>query len=383
MVPVPRTADLHLVEQKVPGADVVGDGSESKGLPDACIYDDNGWAVLFESKVQAHISMRQIRRHVATAERHGYENPMLVILAVDRPPGKLPKNTTAVEWRNVYQWFGKRAKSSFWARALVEFMQVFESKMNAHDYGIRGTLTMFNGLTFDSNHPYTYREGKRLIRLLGDELQQRKDLQKVGVDPNGKRRPAITGRGLDGVWDFLPLKVPKKKVAKKAKPFTDYPHFTMVIRPHSAVAAVTVPNGVKGGLRTKLRETGLDGFRSLVSRLEHASRPIVRRSKSAKRLIYLTQRHYRSQSSPAEVDAHVNADLETIVRSSKSAVKHQPQWIDAIYELFTHKRSNMQLGVEVLFKYDCPIVRSPQAVDLFAYTWIALMPLVKFVLSED
>jgi hypothetical protein len=64
-------------------------------------------------------------------------------------------------------------------------MQTFEQKMVAQDYEIRGTITVFDGLKFDDQSPYTYREAKRLIRLLGDSLQARKDLQNLGVDPGG------------------------------------------------------------------------------------------------------------------------------------------------------------------------------------------------------
>lgn len=67
----------------------------------------------------------------------------------------------------------------------------------------------------------------------------------IGIAPDGKRRPAITGKGTDAVWDFLPL-----VVAREAKQFTALPHLTMSINGRHAVAAITVPNGVKGGFRT-------------------------------------------------------------------------------------------------------------------------------------
>ncbi len=48
--------------------------------------------------------------------------------------------------------------------------------MIARDYAIRGTITMFDGICFDEDNPYTHAEAKRLIRLLGDELQSRPEL---------------------------------------------------------------------------------------------------------------------------------------------------------------------------------------------------------------
>lgn len=86
-------------------------------------------------------------------------------------------------WRDVYSWFNLRAADSFWARQLVDFMRAFEQKMLSRDYQIRGTITVFDGLRFDDKDPYSYREAKRLLRLMGDLLQDRKDLQKIAVDP--------------------------------------------------------------------------------------------------------------------------------------------------------------------------------------------------------
>lgn len=72
---VPPVSRLHIVEQQVPGEVVSGEESESRGLPDACIYDDEGWVCLIEAKVQAGISVAQLRRHVATAKRYGFQDP--------------------------------------------------------------------------------------------------------------------------------------------------------------------------------------------------------------------------------------------------------------------------------------------------------------------
>ena len=75
--------------------------------------------------------------------------------------------------------------------------------------------------------------------------------------------------------------------------------------------------------------------------------------------------------------------MRALAGCTQAGVKRQPEWIDAIYNLLTHKRSNMQFGVEVRFKYNCPIVQSRQVVDLFAGAWIALKPLLDFVLSDQ
>jgi hypothetical protein len=197
----------------------------------------------------------------------------------------------------------------------------------------------------------------------------------LGVDPKGPRRSAITGQGTDMVWDFLPL-----KVAKDAASFTAHPHLTMGLSRTHAIAALTIPNGVKGGFRGKLNELGYEGFVELVQGLEANLRPTLKKSVGAKPMIYATQRHYKSQRSHAEVDGRVDADLRTAIRVKGSSVKYQPEWIESIYNLVVNKRSNIQLGFDIAFQYNCPIVQSPKAVDLFANTWKSMSSILKFVL---
>jgi hypothetical protein len=284
---IPKAGNLHIVEQQVPGSLVSGDEDEARGLPDACIYSDEGWAVLYESKVLAHLSRDQLNRHVQTAKRHGFERPQLVVLTDDGAGTKLPQGAMDVRWREIYSWFGARQSRSAAAETLVNYMEVLESQMITRDYAIRGTITMFNGLRFGPDSPYTYPEGRRCIRLLGDELQKQKDLrEKVGVDPKGKRRGAITGRGSEGVWDYLPL-----KIARGAAEFTHFPHLTLGINSKYVNAAVTVPNSVKGGFKKKLHALGAERFVEMMAGLEKRLRPVIKRSRSAKPIAYITQRH--------------------------------------------------------------------------------------------
>ena len=197
---IPPVKSLRITEQQVPGMQEVDaeelDARErdTRGLPDACVFTDEGWAVLFECKVQAPVKADQLRRHRKTAIRHGFDSPHVVVIAVEETTRTTAKGTITVTWRDVYRWFNKRAHEP-WARELVHYMRTFERKMLAKDYEIRGTITVFDGLRFNAENPYTYREGKRLIRLLGDQLRTRKELHKIGVDPEGEGRPAITGSG--------------------------------------------------------------------------------------------------------------------------------------------------------------------------------------------
>lgn len=375
---VPHASQLRMTEQSVPGEEMSGDETEGRGLPDICIFDQDSWVLMIESKVQCGVSVSQIRRHLATASRHAFDKRQVLLLCVDNPPANLPAGTTVRSWRDLYAWFRRRAAASGWATRLTDYMETFESRMIAEDYSIRGTITMFDGLRFDRDNPYSYREAKRMIRLLGDELQARRDLQRLGVDPKGKRRTAITGRRSNrGVWDFLPL-----KAARGSSNFTGHPHLTLVIRDTGPRAAVTIPNGVRGGFRTQLKEVGEDGFVDLLRTIERRLRPTLKRSTGSKCMLYALQRHYRSQRSEGEIDARLDADLRTVVPGSRRSAKFQPEWTHAIYEVITRKRSNIQLGLEVHFTFDCPIIRSARAPDLFADAWKAMLPMVEFALGR-
>jgi hypothetical protein len=376
---IPKPQTLIVTEQQVPGVLVEDDVCvDAKGLPDAAIFDKVGWTVLFESKVQARVNLEQIERHRQTAKRHGFESPWIVLISVDEQKCDVPNKTIAITWQEVYSWFNRRSAKSFWAMQMVEYMRVFERKMLLQQYQIRGTITVFDGLRFDDSNPYTYREAKRLIRHLGDLLQKRADLRRIGVDPNGSRRPAITGSTDDFVWDFLPL-----VVARDAMQFTAFPHLTMGIWRNRAVAAVTVPHGFKGGFRKRLLSVGLKGFLALVYELEERLRPITKRSEGAQPAMYITQRRYRTQNSTPVVDARLEADLRTAASQKHSVIRHQPQWIEAVYQVLVNKRSNIQFGVEVRFDYACPTVRSAACADLFADTWVALSPLINFTIAPS
>jgi hypothetical protein len=378
--PHPPAAGLRLVEQQVPGLIVSGEEeeAEAKGLPDACLFNEEGWALLLESKVQSAVSLGQLERHLRTAARHGYEDARVVVIAIKCPNGVVSERAQAVQWRQVYKWFRKCAKLSAPAAVFVDYMEVLESQMIADGYLKQGTLTMFDGLRFDRDSPYTHREGKRLLQLLRGEFLQRKELQALGVDPSGEGRPAITGRGSDAVWDFLPL-----AKARNATQFTAFPHLSLGMNTEVANAAITVPNGVKGGFRTKLKAGGVQAFRSLVLTLDAELRRAkkLRACWAAKRVLCVHQRHFPSQRSHGITDGWLEVDVRALRGCPRAGVRRQPEWIDAIYNLLIHKRSNIEFGVEVRFGYDCPAVRSREVIDLFVDTWTALKPLLDFVLS--
>jgi hypothetical protein len=255
-------------------------------------------------------------------------------------------------------------------------MRVFEAKMIVKDYNIKGTLTMFDGFKFSAADPYTYAEGKRLIRLLGDELRRRKNLvNALGVDIEAKGRAAIT-RGENGaVWDFLPLKT------GRGKAFTSSVHLTLVIRPQEVGIALTVPNAMKGVKKT-LKNDYAEGLGRMFFQVEKNLRPVLKKVKTAKPMIYIVQRHYKTQRSYPETDGNLEVDLRTVLRTAKGPLKHQPGWLKCIFELLVNKKTNIQWGVEVHCSHSEKLMQSAKAIDIMVDTWIAMRPLMDFVTTR-
>jgi len=247
--------------------------------------------------------------------------------------------------------------------------------MIAQDYKIRGTLTMFDGFKFNDAEPYTYAEGKRLIRLLGDELRKRKKLVKaLGIETKAPRRSAITRGDNGAVWDFLPLKT------GKGKSFTSAVHLTLAIRPQEVGIALTVPNAMKG-VKNTLRNGDAEGLGQKLSQVEKNLRPVLKKVKTAKPMIYIHQRHYKSIHSHPETDGMLEVDLRTVLNIAKGPLKHQPGWLECIFGLLVNKKTNMQWAVQLHCPHSEKVMQSAKAIDIMVDTWIAMMPLRDFVTS--
>ena len=136
---IPGKKALRITEQEVPGQPEQTKVGKD-GLPDVFFYTADGdWAVVVEAKVQAKLTGGQVKRHLRTAERYGFISPTAVTITVTKPICKLPTGTISLTWQDVYQWMSRR-QESFWARTLVQYMQLFESKMLGKGYNIKGTI---------------------------------------------------------------------------------------------------------------------------------------------------------------------------------------------------------------------------------------------------
>jgi hypothetical protein len=375
---VPADRRLEIVEQRLPGEEEATDEKEAerRGLPDAWIHDGKGWALIIESKIESPLKRDQLDRHRRVAERRSFSDVHLVALVVEKPKRLSLDGLKILEWTELYSWLRQEGHSE-WARRLVEYMEVLERKLAADEYLREGTLTVFAGIPFGKDNPYNYPEAKRTLRLAMDELRKRKELKrKLGMDPEGEGRPAITGREGTSVWDFLPL-----AKARSAKNFTEFPHLTLAIQQERLLIIVTVPNGIRREFRRNLLSRGKDGFLALFEVIHGNLAKSLSRVEGAAPLVEIVQRHYPSQRAQPVIDSRLQFDLRTAFRGPKrwrKPVKPQPQWLEAVYEALSHKRSNLQVAVGAIFPYGrCKAVNSREILDHVANTWLACRPLIR------
>ena len=373
-----RKAKLVVLEQSLPGdeGDLPEDEAQRLGLPDGCITDKESWCLLIENKFAARPTADQLRRHLLTARQHGIDDISLLLITV-HAMNRLPRGVVAKRWCDIYAWLCKCRRWSLWARRCLEYIQVAETKEAAEEYLQEGKLTVFSGIPFSSDEPYSYGQAKRILKLLREELCHDKRLSKqLRADLAAPGRPAITGRGREGVWDFIPL-----AHARRAKVFTQFPHLTFGINNNDVEATVTIPNGIKSRLRSKLRGPSFDKFESLIQRV---TLDILKSLKSRKGFvpeIKVVQRHFRSQRSQGIVDCLLKFDARTALPKAsrfRGSVKWQPQWLKAAHDALAARRSNLQFQIGCSFPYDtCPTTRDKAIVRAISDVWLACSPIVR------
>ena len=366
---------LEIVEQQLPGdVELSEDEVEHRGLPDAWIHSGEEWSLLIECKVASPLSNDQLRRHQRTAIRRGFSDVTLLAIDVAPPRRKLPEGVMFRQWSDVYEWLVKMSATSEWAGRAAKYLEIAEGKMSDEGYLKEGTLTVFSGLPFGSEEPYSYPEAKRLLKLAMDELRQRKDLvRQLGMDADGPGRGAITGIQGVAVWDFLRLQ-------GAPDTFTKYPHLTLSVQSDRLVTIVAVPNSIQQNLRKRITELGFDGFCEMMAEINANLEKGLRSCSGAVPWVEVVQRHYPSQRSVPILDAKIEFDLRTAFaeRAAKHKVKPQPQWLSATFEAFKEKKSNLQLAVGAIFPYrTCPATRERRILTGIANTWIACKPLLR------
>jgi hypothetical protein len=161
---------LTVTEQSLPGEDELSDAHEAerKGLPDGCIHDEDGWALLIEAKIPATLPAAQLRRHLRTADRHGLKNVTLLALVADEAKSPQVPQVTARKWTELYIWLKRQVDTRGWAARLTDYMETLEARLFEEGYFREGTLTVFTGIPFGPERPYGYLEAKRVLLLAMD-----------------------------------------------------------------------------------------------------------------------------------------------------------------------------------------------------------------------
>ena len=376
-----RGTAFNIVEQSLPGEiQTDEENAEERGLPDAWIYTEDGWALLIESKISAHVLASQLTRHLRIAQRRGFPDSTLLVLATEDKIKRLPNGTAGLSWRQVYKWLCRQSDKHGWARHIQTYMEIAEAKMVQMGYLKEGTITRFAGIPFTRDYPFNYLEAKRLLGLIMDELKTKKSLQRLGVDPKLPGRGAIKSHKGWSVWDFMRL-----KYSKNSRNFTKYPHFTVAILADKATAFVTLPNAAERIIRKRLFGCGQEVFNNLMSSILEKMKPVFKIDPSVQPYAQVIQRHYLSQSSPPIQDAILRYDLRTITQDGeKVRHKYQPQWLETTYEVMTNKKSNIQfeIGIEIPYR-ESRIVHTTKAITLFEEAFLALQPFLKQALDRN
>jgi len=373
---------LLIDEQSLPGDPEISENeSESRGLPDAWIHDNESWSLLIESKVSSPLKNDQLIRHLRTAERRGYENIQLLAIDVWEPKRKLPNRVLFKKWSDIYTWLIKHSKQSEWARRASRYLEIVETKLPEEGYLKEGTLTMFSGIHFDTDKPFNYLEGKRILKLAMGELRKRKDLVKqISMNPQGEGRGAITGKESDGVWDVL-----RFKGSKISGPFNEFPHMTLGINRERLIAIIPIPHGVKPAFRRNIVNLEYDGFVDEMRQVNNNLSKALRKAKGAVPWVDVVQRRYPSQRSTAIIDARLEYDLRTAFQNrTKQPIKIQTEWLAATYDALAKKRSNLQIAIGAIFPYKtCQATKSPEILNYIAATWIACKPLLDVMFKKN
>lgn len=367
---------LRIVEQQRPGEES-GPEEGARGIPDAWIFNDEGWALLVESKIAAPLSAAQLRRHRATAIRRGFGEPLLLALTAGGRIPRLESHVQCRKWTDLYQWLRQQGSRSSWAARCSAYMEILEADLIERGYLREGAMTTFSGIPFGPDEPYNYLEAKRLLKLALAELRGSVRLEReLGIDLSAPGRGAITGREQSSVWDFLRL-----HTAAHASVFTKFPHFTLAIESDRALAIVTVPHGIQSQFRRRLVELGQEGFKGLFRMIDSKLRIALKGDKGAVPIVIVVQRRYPTQRSAAIVDAKIEFDLRTAIpttgRDAKSRVKVQPQWLDATFQAISKKSSNLQVAIGAAFPFGrSSSVRDKDFTQRVSDAWLACEPLL-------
>ena len=261
---------------------------------------------------------------------------------------------------------------------LLDYFNVLENNMVEDEYLKEGSITEFSGIHFDDENPYSYREGKRQLRLLLKKLKSNKILkEELGINLNHKGRGGIKKVG--NLWDYLTF-----DTGVKNKSFTDEPHLTIGVGPDFIEGDLTIPYRIKGRTKKNFYSLSWKSFRKIIENIANNFHNEFGISNSFKPQIIIAQRRYPSQSSPAIHDARLDFDIRTAFKDLSSKLKptqkKQEEWLKLVYDINNNKKSNIQFQVGARFYFNKnSLVNNKDADKVLCKSFLACKPLIDYL----
>jgi hypothetical protein len=342
----PKPYELHLSVQRYPFSNHYDEAEiDDRNIPDAWIFDDEGFALVFEAKITATLTHIQLAGHQRVSAKQGFGEVTFFTIVADSSSNVF-NDWNELKWSNIYLWLRDRSNSSTWAKHAAEYFEILEARMMEQGKLGNAEITAFDGFSSHEDG-YSYLVAKSELRKALQELRKDTDLvDALGMDPSNLGRGAITGKSEQRVWDYLAINSGFDTVN-----FTDFMHLTLGLHFDGVEVMVTVPNGLATQPKNALKALGLDGFRAISFDILENLKPLLDDEPNAVPTMRGVQRRYPSQRSVPFLDAELEFDLRTAFDTDHAA-KHQPQWFDALYDAFANKRSNYQFQVGVVFKHN-------------------------------
>ncbi len=370
--------NLHLSVQSYPFARAYTNKEiESRSIPDAWIYNNDGFALVFEAKITDTLKKKQLTSHQRTAEKQGFKKPRFYTITALSNAGDFD-SWTEITWVSIYKWLRANETTYPLARHTADYFEILESRMHSKKSSQDFKMTTFTGFYPYYDDIYNHDLAKNTLKKAMGKLRTNKELMRdLCVNPKSGR-DKITGKNEIVVWDFLSM----GKANKDEKTNKDSIHLTLGINDKNVEATITIPNSINTYQKNKIKDLRIDGFTKCCKEILEKMEKILDKNSGAQPILRgLQRRYYPSQSSYPTMDTIIEADLRTAFphRKGKEFPKHQDQWLETIYDVFCNKHShtNYQIQVGIYFSYKkCKKIKTPDAIDFIADTWLACKPLI-------
>jgi hypothetical protein len=353
-VDAPTRSLVSFACQAAPGESSRLAGEEvpaESSVPDAWIYQEEaGWALIIESKVAAQLEEDQLRRHIDTATRKGFQSlHLLAVTAEDAAPAWLTGLSTKADvrwtaWARVYEFLSRRESYSnpiarFLGQEFLEYLRVAEARQMAGER----VLTSFTGIPFGPDHPYNEPEARVVLRALMQKLRPRLTSSEVlPVSLDYEQKP------LTGTWDVIGF-----RFVASGEEFTKHPHLTVWLG-NGASIELTVPNRAKAEYWRRLKGADSGVLHAVFSEVVERMRPLRRtlgRGLTEPRLVFeITQRHFHARRQEI-VDGRLEFDLDALY-AQEGPVKLLPAWLEAARAVLADSGwANVQVGLHAHYPF--------------------------------